>query len=96
MFKDLEITFEKVLKLYAECAKLYAEGNKLRNKAAKLRDEADKLNAKAYNLWKDSVKKYYGKDAKITWLTNYTCQVNNDIYGLYDGNDILKDLCSKT
>ena len=117
MFKDLEITFEKVLKLhaeganlYAEGAKLYAEGDKLYAEANKLRAEGDKLYAEGdklhaegaklwaegAKLWDESVKKYYGKDAKIQWLTNYICQVNNDIYGKYDGNDILKELvCSK-
>ena len=83
-------------KLYAEGAKLYAEGAKLHAEAAKLYAEGAKLYAEGDKLWKDSVEKHYGKDAKITGLTNYTCQVNNDIYGLYDGNDILKDLCSKT
>ena len=47
-------------------------------KGRKLWEEGDKL-------WKDAVRRYYGKDAKVTWRTWHkdnepTCHVGSDIY----------------
>jgi len=51
----------------------------------RLRDEGEKLRVEGSILWYDAVRRYYGKDVKVTWRkwhkdNDMTCHINSDVY----------------
>ena len=72
-------------KLRVEGLKLWDEGEKLRVEGEKLKDEGWKLRVEGSILWYDAVRRYYGKDVKVTWRkwhkdNDMTCHINSDVY----------------
>jgi len=72
-------------KLRVEGEKLRVEGEKLRDEGNKLKDEGWKLRVEGSILWYDAVRRYYGKDVKVTWRkwhkdNDMTCHINSDVY----------------
>ena len=81
----LQKEWEERKRLRKEGRKLREEGSKLWKEANKLWEEGDKLRVEGLKLWDDAVRRYYGKDVKVTWRkwhkdNDMTCHINSDVY----------------